>query len=853
MSPESDAALDIARRIADGEAVDLGELESADPDLARRLGKLQSLARAMNPGADIGTSWGHLQQLQLAGHGGFGAVYRAYDPTLDRIVALKLRHEDGAALLPSGVDFVAEARRLARVRHPNVLAVHGASYHDGRAGIWTDWIEGETLSARLARVGPVRGEELLRVLRELADALDAVHKAGLVHGDIKASNVMLDRHGRVVLMDFGAGFESSGEGSAISAGTPRYIAPEVAAGGTGTMAVDLYAFGVLAHLLATHRYPDPSPTRSAFGPRGLRSLIVRCLAEEPALRPRIGEVRRELQRLIDLPKRRVRRWLLASVLVGLAGITLATIIGLRREQTQLQRAERVSDFLATLYREQDPLTRSAESARKPADVVAEAVARVERELADDPPSQARLLRVLGEAQLNLSELVAARRTLDLAASRVAAANDPLLGAEIEALQGALARLELRNEEAERHFEQAMRQASSVEGAESVAVGRIKALSASTLVALSRFKDAQIVAEEAHALLTRKLGEDHPETISALVSLGAVEEQLRHDPEALTHLRSALAMIERRFGAEDARLVRPLILLAEVLRRSRDFAEGRAMLDRGVEISRRRLGERNTQLATILTTRSRLESEAGDSAAAIAALDAAERALPENELSSLAQLLAARGKIWIELKDGTRAEPDLRAALKLRRETGGLRTGIAWFSQAELGWALALQGRFDEAQALLGEAERELRALLGPEAYQNALILVRRGLAYELQRDWPNAATKLRDAIRVEEKFYGPEHYLHFSWSLELAKTLSRMDEKREEAAVLLDELIRRWGESSDIEQDYADLILLRCDLHAQAGDPVSASTLARKTLTRPGLVATPEQRALLARHANTPA
>jgi hypothetical protein len=90
MTPEPDAELDIARRIADGEDVDLAELETRDPDLARRLAKLQSLARAMHGGTDAGARWGHLQQLQLAGQGGFGAVYRAYDPTLDRIVASSL-------------------------------------------------------------------------------------------------------------------------------------------------------------------------------------------------------------------------------------------------------------------------------------------------------------------------------------------------------------------------------------------------------------------------------------------------------------------------------------------------------------------------------------------------------------------------------------------------------------------------------------------------------------------------------------------------------------------------------------------------------------------------------------------
>jgi serine/threonine-protein kinase len=314
----------------------------------------------------------------------------------------------------------------------------------------------------------------------------------------------------------------------------------------------------------------------------------------------------------------------------------------------------------------------------------------------------------------------------------------------------------------------------------------------------------------------------------------------------------VSLIERRFGAEDARLVRPLHLLGEVLRRGRDFTEGRAMLDRGLEISRRRLGDRNTQLATILTTRSRLESEAGDSAAAIAALDAAERALPENELSSLAQLLAARGKIWIELKEGKRAEPDLRAALKLRRETGGLRTGIAWFSQAELGWALALQGRFDEAHALQSEAERELRALLGADAYQNALISVRRGTAYNLQQDWHHAAAYFRDALAIEQKFYGPEHYLHFSWSLALAQALSRVSDGRDEAVQIVDGLIDRWRSNTDIAADYAELMLLRCDLHAAKQEFAIARTLAAETLQHTALIATPQQASALKQHAARP-
>lgn len=851
MTAETDAAIDIARRIADGEAVDLGALHAKDPDLARRLGKLQSLARAMNNSAEGGMRWGHLQQLELAGQGGFGAVYRAYDPTLDRTVALKLRHAHGAVLLPSGVDFVAEARRLARVRHPNVLAVHGASYHEARAGLWTDWIDGETLSARLARSGPLSGDELLRVLRELAEALAAVHEAGLVHGDVKASNVMLDGQGRVVLMDFGAGFESSGEGTAISAGTPRYMAPEIEAGGPATLAVDLYAFGVLAHLLATNRYPDCNSLRGTSCPRGLRLLIARLLDRDPLARPRTQELRRNLKHLIDLPRLRVRRWLLASVVVGLSGIAVATAIGLQREQMQRQRAERVSDFLATLYREQDPLSRNSESARSPAALVGEAVARVKTELADDPSSQVMLLRVLGEAQLNLSEVVAAKETLDLAASKLSGDQNVLLGAEIDALRGAVARRQLRNDDAERYFAGSLRQASAAAGTDSVAVGRINALSAATFVGLSQFKEAQTVAKSAYLLLSKKLGDEDPETISALVSLASVEEQLRQDEDALAHVHKAVGLIEKRFGAQDARLIRTLLLTGELLRRARDFTEARAALDRGAAISRQRLGEISVQLADILTTRARVESEAGDFPAAIVALDAAQRALPPNETGALAQLLATRGKIWIELKDGKRAEPDLREALKLRRETGGLRTGIAWFSQAELGWALGLQGRFDEAHALLDEAEVKLRELLGPDAYQNALISVRHAAVYQLQQDWPKAERYFRESIRIEEKFFGTDHYLNFSWSLALAGVLSKSSDGYAEATQRVDALIKRWGEKDEIARDYAELMLLRCDLHAARHEDSAARTLAMKTLQHPDLIATPEQLQALKRHAGS--
>jgi eukaryotic-like serine/threonine-protein kinase len=846
MIPGEDAAVDIARRIADGEAVDLSALEREDPALARRLAKLQALVRSMHGGTGAGSSWGHLQQLQLAGQGGFGAVYRAYDPTLDRSVALKLRHAQSDALLPSGRDFVAEARRLARVRHPNVLAVHGASYHDGRAGLWADWIDGQTLSERLQRSGPLSGDELLRVLIELADAIDAVHRAGLVHGDIKASNVMLDAQGRVILMDFGAGFESSDVGSAISAGTPRYLAPEIAAGKPGTQAVDLYAYGVLAHLLATHRYPDAAGPSASLRPRGLRELVGDSLRADPATRPAAAQLRHRLQALVDAPRRRVRRALLASVAIGLLGITLATIVGLRREQAQRLVAERVSDFLASLYREQDPISRDTSTTRPPQALIADAVARVESELSDDPASQAKLLRVMGEAQLHLSQIEAARATLDSAAARLPDGDNPLLRAEIDGLLSAVAIRQLRHDDAERHFDSALAGATAAAGAESVSVGRINALASYAMLAMSRHADAKEAAGSAHRILSQTLGPEHPESIRALVALAIVQDVLRDAVPAMTNVRAAITMLEARYGKDDARLVRPLHVLGSLLNRQRSYDEARAVTLRGAAIARQHFGARNKALAGILTLRADMERAAGDHATALALLDEADAALPADEALGRVQILTIRGSVHYARGDSAAAEADYREALRLRLRDGAAPDVSTWLLQAQIGDTLALQGKFAEAHRLQEESAAEVRRLLGPDAYQNTLIITRRAGTFAMQGDWANAAAQTREAIRIIELTYGRDHPTYFLWKLDLAAALSYLPEGKVEAARLVDTLMKTWVDDPRAARQVARMMLLRCGLHLAAGEQDAARAVATAALARPALEASDERRGELA-------
>jgi serine/threonine protein kinase/WD40 repeat protein len=210
----------------------------------------------LRPDQPLHVQWGPLIVYEKIGRGSFGDVYRARDPRLDREVALKLVPEDATESVTSPV--VEEGRLLARIRHPNVLAVYGAERIDGRVGIWTEYVRGETLADEIARRGPVSPDEATRIGIDVCRALGAVHEAGLLHRDVKAQNILRDATGRLVLGDFGTGVEldeHAGVAEAPIAGTLLYLAPELFERLPATVGSDLYSVGVLLYFLVTGTYP----------------------------------------------------------------------------------------------------------------------------------------------------------------------------------------------------------------------------------------------------------------------------------------------------------------------------------------------------------------------------------------------------------------------------------------------------------------------------------------------------------------------------------------------------------------------------------------------------------------------
>ncbi|MBA3886490.1 MAG: serine/threonine-protein kinase [Acidobacteria bacterium] len=211
-----------------------------------------------------GDRWGHLEIVESIGAGPFGEVYRVWDTVLHREVALKLLTPRRTAERDTTGEILAEARLLARVRHPHVVTVFGAEQVEGRAGPWLEYITGHTLQHLVREQGPFGPTKASAIGVTLCQALAAVHAAGIIHRDVSARNVMRHDDGRIVLMDFGTGYTGvAGGRDAEIAGTPLYMAPEVIRGGEATPASDIYSLGVLLYYLLTGSFPVSGSTLDA--------------------------------------------------------------------------------------------------------------------------------------------------------------------------------------------------------------------------------------------------------------------------------------------------------------------------------------------------------------------------------------------------------------------------------------------------------------------------------------------------------------------------------------------------------------------------------------------------------------
>jgi tetratricopeptide (TPR) repeat protein len=274
------------------------------------------------------------------GEGGFATIWRGFDLELRRAVAVKMPKPGHLTTGERAERFMAEARRVARLKHPGVVPVFDVGQDGETCFIITDLIEGGSLADRIAK-NPPPPQEAVRLVAEITETLAYAHRQGFVHRDIKPGNILIDHHGRALLADFGiAHSPEDAESGTISFGTLAYMSPEQVQGQPVDHRTDIYSLGVVLYELLVgklpHEGPDPvqlrreivsGPTpgipKEAHVSNGLERICLKCLTRNPANRYQdAGKLAVDLRRSTGSPA------LSSRLVVGLAGaLLLATMAG----------------------------------------------------------------------------------------------------------------------------------------------------------------------------------------------------------------------------------------------------------------------------------------------------------------------------------------------------------------------------------------------------------------------------------------------------------------------------------------------------------------------------------------------
>jgi len=248
---------------------------------------------------------GRYEILGVLGQGGMGAVYKARDRELDRLIALKVIRPE-LATDPAILQRFKQELILARnITHKNVVRIYDLSEADGIRFISMEYVDGEDLRTLLRHRGKLSPQEAIAVVEQVCRALDSAHSEGVIHRDLKPQNIMRDKHGRIVVMDFGLARSLGDSGmtqTGAVVGTLEYMSPEQALGTTLDQRSDIFSVGLIFYELLTGKAPYEADTaiaslmkrtredaRSASDveasvPKSLSAIVSRCLEREPANR-----------------------------------------------------------------------------------------------------------------------------------------------------------------------------------------------------------------------------------------------------------------------------------------------------------------------------------------------------------------------------------------------------------------------------------------------------------------------------------------------------------------------------------------------------------------------------------------
>jgi tetratricopeptide (TPR) repeat protein len=603
---------------------------------AALLVELRGLVRPAPGGPDVPG----YRRIEECSRGGQGVVWKAVQESTNRTVALKVMRGADLRAARARRRFEREIDLATRLRHPGIARVLDSGRTDGVPWLAREWVDGETLDVHVNRQDPARPERL-RLFRELCVAVAHAHRSGVLHRDLKPENVLVDATGRVRVLDFGTAVGLDGPATdRVTApdeflGTLAYAAPEQLAPARGPRALDtrtdVWALGVILYELLTGHLPFDGPDRRESTTRGgLARLIERvlehdptppqhwvrgldrdlvailggALAKDPERRyPSVEALVRDLDHhaaseplevrprslgrsLVKALRRRRREVLLATVLLGLTGAAVGTVLR-ERWRTERARADAalVKTVVADLLRP-DGTRAMADDARL-REALAMAAREIEGNLADAPDAQAALELTLGDTYRRLHLVEEAEPHLRAALTRLRTAGDPLEIAR--ALDGlGLVLAERNRPEALGLLTEALDLRRAILQEDDPRVAESERSLAFACLRQFQGDDrerAGELLEQALARFERALGPDDPQVAETCGLLARV----RPVAEAEALYRRALAILDRGDGPQDPRLVEMLADYAGLLQYKGDLEHAEALLRRAASETERLYG------------------------------------------------------------------------------------------------------------------------------------------------------------------------------------------------------------------------------------------------------------------------
>jgi tetratricopeptide (TPR) repeat protein len=701
----------------------LGLCEAGDRAHTARLhaGRDAMLVSMTAPALSVGETLGPWRIVGEIGHGGMGLVYRVERSDGHYAQTAALKFIAGAPGAERLAHFARERQLLARLNHPNVARLlDGGASADQRPYLVMEYVDGLHID-RWCSEHHLGTQAIVRLFLQVCEAVAFAHRQLIVHCDLKPSNLLVERTGRAVLLDFGVarligGLDDADAMNRSSGYTPGYASPEQRAGAAVSTASDVYSLGVvlsellkdatdsvpaeLAAIVAKARADDAAQRYGSA--ESLAADLERYLAREPVAAVDGGRwyrahcfVRRHALSVV------LATALVLSLVAGLA----ATLLTLQDADRARLRAERTADFLGTVLSAVDPNRARDLDRTLLREILDQAAVNANTELADEPEVLAEVEGVIGETYGRLGEPQAAvdhmRRALEL--FPVSALRDRLrLRARIANMKDALN----QRSEAQAELESVTQEFQAAFPADDPDVLRARALLANQYARIGDWQRALAQARELQPVLEAKLGVDHETTLSNLHGLAIALDESDDFAAAEKAFQRLIEQRTAKLGENHTRTIGTVSGLAILYLQHEQYAKAQAVLEPLYPRAVQRLGERSVQtmnIASLLGSALRLGGKVEESEQWYRlALDQSYAMYGKGHSATMfyeqnfAHFEVAAGRPNEALQRLDRIEP------LLAKNAGARSQVIADLNRAR-GRALEALGRYDEARITLSNA------------------------------------------------------------------------------------------------------------------------------------------------------